>query len=415
MRLTILPAAALTIAISTADAQSPAPCDVDNGGLALPAGFCAKLVGQELGPVRHLAIAPNGDVIAAQSGRRDGGGGGLLLLRDTDGDGMLNIVSLLSEMGGTGVVLAEDAIYFSPNDRVLRIPFRAGDDRPSGPAEIIVSELPTGGHAAKTVALGSGEDLYVNFGSLTNSCQEQNRQANSPGHAPCTELETRAGIWRFDARRIGQTPRDGVRHATGLRNAAAIAIEPTTGVLWGAVHGRDQLAQNWGYAAEDSEENPAEEFGPLAAGADFGWPYCYFDPRQGKKVLNPEYGGNGSEVGDCDTLTEPAIGFPAHWAPIATAFYTGSQFPPEYRSGAFISFHGSWNRAPSPQAGFRIVFAPFENGVATGTYETFAAPAGAHDSIRFTGVAVGPDGSLYVGADREGKIWRISARKGGGS
>ncbi len=415
MRLTILALAALTISISAASGQSPPPCDEDNGGLTLPDGFCAKLVGQDLGPVRHLAVAPNGDVIAARSGRRDGSGGGLLLLRDTDGDGMLDIVSLLSEMGGTGVVLAEDAIYFSPNDRVLRIPMHFGDDHPAGPAETIVRDLPTGGHAAKTVALGSGGVLFVNVGSLTNSCQVQNRQANSPGHDPCTELETRAGIWRFDARRVGQTQSDGVRHATGLRNAEAIAIEPTTGVLWGAVHGRDQLAQNWGYTAEDSEENPAEEFGPLAAGADFGWPYCYFDPRQGKKLLNPEYGGTGSEVGDCDTRTQPAIGFPAHWAPIATAFYTGSQFPSAYRNGAFITFHGSWNRAPSPQAGFRVVFAPFTEGVATGRFETFAAPSGAHDSIRFTGVAVGPDGSLYLSADREGKIWRVSTRKGDGS
>ena len=393
---------------SPAAGQAGGPrCDSDNGGLTLPDGFCAKLVGQELGPVRHLAVAPNGDLFAGLAGRRNAPGG-LALLRDLDGDGLLDVVAQLYDVGGTGVVWGGDAVYFAPNDRVVRIPWSVGGDGPAGPVETIVADLPTTGHGAKTLALGRDGGLLVNIGSLSNSCQVENRQAQSPGHIPCTELLSRAGVWRFDARRTGQTFADARRHATGLRNAEAIAIEPSTGILWGAVHGRDQLAQHWGFSDEDSQENPAEEFGPMPEGADYGWPYCYFDPRQGKKLLNPEYGGDGTLVGACDQVSQPAIGFPAHWAPIATAFYTGDRFPTRYHGGAFISFHGSWNRAPAPQAGFRVVFAPFVNGKATGTYETFAAPAGEHDSIRFTGIAVGPDGALYLGADREGKIWRVT-------
>jgi glucose/arabinose dehydrogenase len=103
----------------------------------------------------------------------------------------------------------------------------------------------------------------------------------------------------------------------------------------------------------------------------------------------------------------PALVFPGHWAPNGTMFYTGAQFPARYRGGLFVAFHGSWNRAPAPQEGYRVVFAPFAGGKAAGTYETFAAPAGAATSIRPMGLAVGPDGSLYIGADQQGKIWRV--------
>jgi glucose/arabinose dehydrogenase len=386
-------------------AQRGPACDPDNGGLILPAGFCALRLGDSLGPVRHLAIAPNGDLFVARSGQS----GGLALMRDTSGDGRIDVVRQIYPGGGTGVLLTVDAVYYAPNDRVIRFPWRAGSLDPAGPADTVVMGLPATGHGAKTLAMGRDGQLYVNIGSSTNSCQVQNRQARSPGVQPCTELEGRGGIWRFDPRKAKQTQADGQRFATGLRNAEAIAIEPVTGTLYAAVHGRDQLTQNWGFSEEDGAENPAEEFGPITQGADYGWPYCYYDPRSKVKVVSPEYGGDGKQVGDCDDKNQPAIGFPAHWAPISTMFYTGSQFPNDYRGGAFIAFHGSWNRGTTPDAqqGFRVVFAPFQNGRPTGTYDTFARPAGAHNSLRPTGLAVGPDGSLYIGADREQRIWRV--------
>jgi glucose/arabinose dehydrogenase len=189
----------------------------------------------------------------------------------------------------------------------------------------------------------------------------------------------------------------------------AMAVEPRTGTLYFAVHGRDQLTENWKWAPEDGRENPAEEFGPAPEGADYGWPYCYFDPRRKLKLQNPEYGGDGTKVGDCARRAQPAIGFPAHWAPNALGFYTGTQFPAEYRGGAFLAFHGSWNRAPAPQQGYRVVFIPFVNGKPTGEWKDFALPAGAENSFRPTGVATGPDGSLYVSDDQFGRIWRIMA------
>lgn len=391
---------------SPARPEGAPACDTDNGGLRLPPGFCAILVANDPGAVRHLAVAPNGDIFAATVPQRSQpNGGGLFVLRDTTGDGKVDVVRRISGEPGTGVALAADAVYFSPNDKVLRFPWRFGALEPLGPADTIVRDLPTGGHTAKPVVLGPNGALFVTVGSRTNSCQVADRQPRSPGHAPCTELESRAGIWRFDARKVGQRQADGVRVTTGVRNALSISLAPD-GKLYAAVHGRDQLSQNWGFSDTVNAETPAEEFGPME-GADYGWPYCYYDRLAKRKVKMPEYGGDGQTVGDCDTKTQPAVAFPAHWAPNASVFYVGAQFPAHYRNGAFIAFHGSWNRAPMPQEGYRVAFVPFDNGTATGAFEPFAAPSGAPTEIRPSGVAIGPDGSLYIGSDQPGRIWRV--------
>ena len=232
------------------------------------------------------------------------------------------------------------------------------------------------------------------------------------GPDPCPELAHRAGVWRFDANKRNQTPADGKRWATGLRNPMALSIQPGTGTLYAGVHGRDNLSETWGFPPEEGRENPAETVFELREGANGGWPYCYFDSRKKTRMENPEYGGDGSKVGRCErVMTKPALSFPGHWAPNATMFYSGEMFPAQYHDGLFIAFHGSWNRSPAPQEGYRVVFAPFRNGKAVGTYETFAAPSGAPTSIRPTGLATGPDGSLYVAADAQGKIWRVLYQK----
>lgn len=392
-------------------AQQPAAtqCAPDNAGLTLPQGFCAQLFGENLGRVRHLAVAPNGDVFAAH---RDSG---VVVLRDTNQDGKADVIQrFFTDSGGSGIVLTANALYYAPNDRVLRFAYKPGDLKPSGAPETIAMNLPIGRgtHAAKGIALGPGNILFVSFGSATNSCQppEGDRRGPVPGINPCVELEQRAGVWRFDARKLNQTPADAKRWATGLRNPMALTIQPGTQVLYVGVHGRDNLAENWSWSAEEGRENPAEVVFALPEGADGGWPYCYVDSRKKVRLLNPEYGGDGSKVGNCDTKAMPAVAFPGHWAPNATAFYSGNQFPARYRGGLFVAFHGSWNRAPAPQEGYRVAFVPFENGKATGAYETFAAPTTTPTSIRPTGLAVGPDGSLYLSADSPGKIWKVMYR-----
>jgi len=249
---------------------------------------------------------------------------------------------------------------------------------------------------------------------MTNSCLPagvDRTTTKQPGPNPCAELEQRAGVWRFDARKLNQTPADAKRWATGLRNPMALSLQPGSGTLYAGVHGRDGLGSQWGYSDEENAENPAETVFALSDGTDAGWPYCYFDSKKKLRLQNPEYGGDGTKVGDCNSrMAMPAVSFPGHWAPDATVFYTGTQFPAAYRGGMFVAFHGSWNRAPLPQEGYRVVFAPFKDGKAVGTYETFATPTGNPLAIRPAGLAVGPDGSLYIGADAQGKIWRVMYR-----
>jgi glucose/arabinose dehydrogenase len=379
-----------------------APCAPDNAGLLLPAGFCATLFAEGLGPVRNIAVLPNGDVVAASQR------GGVTVLRDTTADGRADVVHSFDAPRATGIAWAGGALYLGADDRVLRWTWPPGQLEPEGGPAVVAGSLPEyGNHNAKPIAVRDGT-VYVDFGSATNSCQRDDRRPRSPGIDPCGELKVRAGIWTFDAGRTGQRPGDGHRFATGLRNAEAFAFEPTTGRLWMAVHGRDQLGDNWGYSDSLNAELPAEEFGPVVDGSDYGWPYCYFDELRGRKVTAPEYGGNGQRGERCAERMLPAIGFPGHWAPMSLVFSTGAAFPPAYRGGAFLAFHGSWNRAPLPQAGFRVVYIPFRDGEATGAYSTFAT-AEAGVTFRPSGLAVGPDGALYIGSDAAGRIWRVTA------
>jgi glucose/arabinose dehydrogenase len=380
-------------------------CAPDNAGLSLPAGFCATLFADGVGRVRHLTVAPDGDVFVAVEGT----GGGVLALRDTNDDGRADITRRFGPRGGSGIALDATHLYFATPTEVIRWPWAPSRLEPVGPAETIVTGLPTGEHGAKTILLSGPDRLYVNLGSGSNSCQQQNRSPRSPGRDPCPELAVRAGIWEFAADRAGQRESDGVRIATGLRNAMALALQPGTGQLFAATHGRDQLGDNWGYSDRLNAELPAEELVQVERGDDFGWPYCYFDQLQGLKVLAPEYGGDGKTVGRCSAAKNPLIGFPGHWAPMALAFYTGNRFPVAYRGGLFIAFHGSWNRAPLPQEGYRVVFVPFSGNRPAGGYSTFATEAGNPTGLRASGLAVGPDGSLYISADANGKIWKVTA------
>lgn len=404
-----LPAAALLALVSAPLAAQKPACDPGNGGLVLPAGFCAVLVAENLGPVRHLAVAPNGDIFAAKRG----GKGGIVVLRDTNGDGKAEVIANFFEgPGGSGIALASDGVYYAESDKVLRFPWSPGGLAPEGAPETIATGLPTGGHGEKGIVLGPNNALFVSFGSLTNSCQpaDKDRTGPIPGVNPCVELEQRAGVWRFDAKKPNQSPADAKRWATGLRNPMAISLDASTGTLYGAVHGRDQLAENWKWTPEQGRENPAETFYQLTNGTDAGWPYCFFDSQKKIKLQNPEYGGDGTKAGDCGAKADPVAAFPGHWAPNATTIYNGAQFPATYRGGAFIAFHGSWNRAPAPQQGFRVEFVPMKGGKANGTPTDFATPSGDPTSIRFSGLAVGPDGSLYIGADAQQKVWRVMYR-----
>jgi len=387
-------------------------CEPGNGGLELPPGFCAVVVADSIGRGRHLAVAPNGDVLVAlRRGRGEGENGGLLALRDNDGDGRADVMERFGESSATGISMRDGFIYFAPDDAVLRYPFEPGTLGPAGPADTIVSGFPPQRrHAAKSALVDGEGNLFVNVGGPSNVCEGEDQRV---GQDPCPELERQGGIWRFEAGRIGQTQADGERYATGLRNTFALAIDPF-GQLYGVQHGRDQL-QNWPalFTEEQGARKPSEELVRIERGDDFGWPFCYHDPESDRLVLSPEYGGDGQRSDRCSEKKGPAFAFPAHWAPEAILFYTAEQFPARYRNGAFVSFHGSWNRAPLPQGGYKVVFLPFEDGQPAAEFEVFAdgfagpdvSPRGARH--RPTGLAVGPDGSLYIADDKGGRIWRV--------
>jgi glucose/arabinose dehydrogenase len=364
-----------------------------------------------------MVVASNGDVFVAIRNSR-AARGGVVALRDTTRDGKADMRVKFDENGGIGIALRGTNLYFATDDAVLRYTLPTGNVLAHTNPDTVVRGLPgAGGHVGKTLALGRGSDLFVNIGSLTNSCQAQNRQAGSPGVDPCTELETRAGIWRFDASRKNQTQADGEHFATGLRNVVALTAD-ASGAVFGLQHGRDQLFQNWGqyFTAEQGAEQPAEIFVRIQKGNDYGWPYCYFDREAGMHLLAPEYGGDGRSAGRCSRIKSPLAAYPAHWAPNGLVFYSASQFPAHYRGGAFIAFHGSWNRAPLPPGGNKVVFQPMKNGAPAGDFEVFAdgfAPAGGPPQAgphRATGLVVAPDGALYISDDTGGRIWRVTYR-----
>jgi len=394
-------------------------------GLILPEGFCATVFADSLTGARHLVVAPNGDVfvnVQSSRGGQSSGSTGIVVLRDTNRDGKADVKQRFGVEGGTGIALDGTSLYATSGNSIVRYRIPPGFLNSVGKPDTIVTGLPmTGSHHSHNFVV-QGRNLYVNIGTASNACQQRDRQAASPGNNPCAELQTRGGIWEFDANRLRQTPSEGRRFATGLRNSVALTRNSTGGDLWATVHGRDQLHDNWPslYTAEKSAENPGEELVRIDRGADYGWPYCYYDVDLRHLVLAPEYGGDGRKVGQCATKMAPLMAFPGHWAPNGMLFYTGNQFPSQYRGGAFVAFHGSWNRAPLPQAGFRVVFAPFKFNKPTGTFETFAdgfnpAPAAgraAPGTHRPTGLAQAPDGSLFVTDDTGGSIWRITYRRG---
>jgi glucose/arabinose dehydrogenase len=409
---------ALMLTVSGAPATPR--CDPDNGGLRLPDGFCALVVADGLGPARHLAVAPNGDVYVATQGRGGRGqpatGGGVVALRDADGDGRFEIKEQIGTGSTTGVGLRNGYLYLAHPTTIERYKMTAGQLKPAGAPETVVTGLPDERqHEDKGLTFDGRGSLYINVGAPSNACQQPDRRPGAKGQDPCPILEKHGGLWKFDENKLGQKQEDGTRVATGLRQFPAIAWHD--GAVYIAMNNRDQLDVFWPdhFTAKDNAERPAEPLYRAVAGANFGWPYCFFDYGQKKLLLNPEYGGDGKAVGRCTEFTNPVAAFPAHWAPVDIMFYSGNQFPKKYQGGAFIAFHGSWNRAPMPQEGYNVTFQPFAGGKPSGAFEVFAGGFAGKDPLtnpndavaRADGVAQGPDGSLYIAESQKGKVWRV--------
>src|SRR6266498_3591521 len=349
--------------------------DADNAGLKLPDGFGAIQVATGLGQPRHIAVTSKGDIYIKLAELK--GGKGIYYLHDANGDGKPEVKTGFGNYGGTGMAVKNGYLYASSN---------------------------------------TDGNRYVNIGAYSNACQEKDRTKGSPGIKRCPILDSAGGIWQFKADKLNQTYGDGVRYATGLRNVVGLDWNTDVNALFVTQHGRDQLHDLFPdlYDTKLSAELPAECMYQLKKGDNAGWPYIYYDQIQHKKILAPEFGGDGKKTAGEDAI-DPIVAFPGHMAPNGLLFYEGNMFPEKYKHGAFVAFHGSCNRAPEPQKGFFVAFVPFKDGKPSGDWEVFADNfAGGNEFMqpgtakhRPCGLAQGPDGSLYVSDDQGGTIYRI--------
>ncbi len=413
----------VTSSKSTVPATAPPQTEADNGGLFLPAGFGALVVVDSVGPARHLAVRDNGDVYIKLSVRE--GDKGNVALRDTDNDGKADIIQRWGDYPNDGTFATEMRIhqgylYFSSELVVYRQKLTPGKLIPEGTPEVILTDrFPLRWHNAKSLAFDQEDGMYVTFSAPTNACEnwsttQDKSYANVKGYSPCRDLKDFGGVWKFDKNKLGQFQSDGQRYATGLRSIVAITWNQTDNSLYALNHGRDYLYSHapQHYTPWHEAVLPAEEFMKIKKGDNFGWPYSYYDHFQNKRMLAPEYGGDGQQEA---AFTKPLMGLPAHWAPNDLLFYQGNQFPARYKNGAFVAFHGSTNRTPYPQAGYIVAFIPFENGAPIGKWEVFADGFTGLEIIKLMddvqyrpmGLSEGPDGSLYISESRQGKIWRV--------
>ena len=396
----------------------------ENAGLKLPAGFKATLFADTIGSARHIAITSNG-VVFAKLMYPNKAGNSIIRLQDQNKDGVADNIKGWAKYGGTGIYVKGNRLYASSDNDVYLYQLNEKDEvvNPLTPTTIVKGLLAKNQHASKSITLDGQNNIYVNIGAYSNACQEKDRMKGSKGMFPCPILDSAGGIWKFNGNKENQVYGDGERYATGLRNVVGLDWNTQTNSLFVTQHGRDQLNSFYPklYDSVQSAELPAETMYEIHKGDDAGWPYVYYDPYQKKKILSPEYGGDGKKEGG-EKAIDPTVFFPAHMAPNALLFYTGNQFPEKYKHGAFIAFHGSWNRAPLPQEGYFVAFVPFKNGKPSGAWEIFAngfAGLGGDDKVmnprkaktRPCGLAQGPDGSLYVSDDSRGSIFKISYTK----
>ena len=405
--------------------------DPDNGGLFLPKNFEALVVVDSIGNARHLAVNDNGDIyVKLTFNPKMNGSGGTVALRDLNNDGKADSIVFFGDYkdeGGSavGMTIHDGYLYTSTVRQVLRTKLTPGKLVPENKTEIILtdedSNVTRNWHTTKPVAFDDKGYMYGPFGGPSDAGQDI---AYGPigvpggkGLDPSPDLPKHGGIWRFDASKTNQKQSDGTKFSTGIRSVVGMQWNPADKNLYAVVNGIDNFHTLYPdkYTAWQAAVLPAETLIKVTEGSDFGWPYAYYDQMLGKNMLQPGYGGDGKISGRADSFSLPEIGFPGHWAPMDVLFYQGNQFPERYRHGAFIAFHGSTDRAPYPQAGYIVCFAPFENGKSTGRYEVFADGFTVVDTVvntndavyRPMGLAEGADGSLYISESNKGKIWRV--------
>ena len=410
-----LPAIALALAFSCLPALAGEP-----DGLTLPPGFHATVVTEGLGPIRHLAIRGNGDIYVSTP--KDGGG--IIALHLDAGHKADQVHHFSNVDGGTGIRFYNGALYASSQSAVYRFTFSGDALLPAKGPQIILDGMPVThpgfNRVNRPIAFDGKGHLFVALDASGNFCAAS---LTPPGAAPplpvglqpCPDLRTRAGIWRFDASRTGQSfPADGEQFATGIRDMDALDWSPADGNLYGIMHGRDNSTRLWPALISAEDENHiADEMHRVTRSTDFGWPYTYYDGARKLRLVSPEYGGDGKKLAPSGLYSTPVVTFYSRRAaPLDLLFYSGTTFPATYRGGAFIVLHGTGN-----VTGYNVVFVPFDRKGKAGEPTVFADGFAAFDTsganrgpakYRPTGAAVGPDGALYISDSQKGRIWRIA-------
>jgi len=388
----------------------------EDPSIKLPAGFKATILAENLGVARHITVTKHGNIYIKLGKLKDGKG--IVMLQDANNDGKVESTKSFGNYVGTGIYTKGDYLYASSDTDVFRYKLNEkGEVISDKPEKIVTGLINRRQHESKSIVLDNDGNIYVNIGAYSNACQEKDRTKGSVGMKPCPILDSAGGIWQFKANELNQSYGNGVRYATGLRNVVGLDWNSAANQLFVMQHGRDQLYQLYPeyFDAKQSAELPSECMYAVKKGDNCGWPYMYYDHIQKKKILAPEYGGDGKKTGGEDAI-DPTIAFPGHMGPNGLLFYTGAMFPERYKNGAFIAFHGSWNRAPEKQKGYFVAFVPFKDGKPSGEWETFADNFAGMEEIQSPGQAVhrpcglaqAPDGSLLVTDDVKGTIYKIT-------
>lgn len=373
--------------------------------IEVPEQLCATVYAADVGPARHLAVAPNGTVYVAtwREGER---AGGIVALRDTNDDGVVDERARFGPEGGSGIAIADGRLYFATMNHVLRYTLDADALVPRAPAETVVTAMPWLEHGARSIAVHRGR-LYVNIGVPSNACERDYPRRDFEGDYPCRELQNSGGIWAVDALGTNQRLTPVNRFATGLRHTVALASNPIDGRLYGAPHGIDHLSRWWpraGYTDRDAATIPSETLFRIDSAGDYGFPYCMHDPRSSRMIVAPAYAA--APVGEkCARSPLPLATFAAHSAPMAIAFATSDGLGAEYRNGMFVALHGSLFHAPESPRGYAVMLVD----PATGQTKPIASARKRFGmfTARPSGLALRPDGSLLVADDYGRRVWLI--------
>ena len=363
----------------------------------VPDGYAIAPLADRLDGARTLRFAPDGTLFVAQTAR------GVVTALRLSGDGatVIDRKTFAADIDGPFGLAFYPAgpnprwLYVASTTRVVRYPYSNGDLVASGKPEVLVRDLPDGGHSTRDLVFSrDGTRMFVSVGSASNVAEDMGARPNDlaafeASHgvgATWGDEEWRAAVLTFDP--------DGKNRrifANGLRNCVGMTMVPSSDRLWCATNERDLMG----------DDLPPDYASAVRDGDFFGWPWFYIGANADRRP--------GARPDLASKVRTPDVLIQAHSAPLGIAFYTGDRFPTAGRGDAFVALHGSWNRAK--RTGYKIVRLPFRDGVATGAYEDFVTGFVLDDQRvwgRPVSVTGAPDGSLLFSEDGNGSVWRVT-------